>query len=53
MTDNHYGWFERVSAGIYALSPKGVTATSEYLSELENLRAAASGADNISVIAKP
>lgn len=53
MADNHYGWFERVSAGIYALSPKGVTATSEYLSELENLRAAASAADNISVIAKP
>ena len=23
MADNHYGWFERVSPGIYALSPKG------------------------------
>lgn len=53
MADNHYGWFERVSAGIYALSPKGVKATAEYLSELENLRATTSGADNILVIAKP
>ena len=23
MRDNHYGWFERVSVGVYALSPKG------------------------------
>ena len=23
MADNHYGWFERVARGIYALSPKG------------------------------
>ncbi|MGH1459753.1 MAG: DUF2161 domain-containing phosphodiesterase [Paracoccaceae bacterium] len=23
MADNHYGWFERIARGIYALSPKG------------------------------
>lgn len=26
MADNHYGWFDRVSRGIYALSPKGDAA---------------------------
>jgi hypothetical protein len=37
MADNHYGWFERVATGIYALSPKGVTATADYAAELERL----------------
>lgn len=37
MADNHYGWFERLSTGIYALSPKGLQAVSEYAAELENL----------------
>lgn len=26
MADNHYGWFERIARGVYALSPKGSTA---------------------------
>ncbi|MBI1216978.1 MAG: hypothetical protein GC186_00395 [Rhodobacteraceae bacterium] len=26
MRDDHYGWFERVARGTYALTPKGVTA---------------------------
>ncbi|KGF71205.1 hypothetical protein LL06_01030 [Hoeflea sp. BAL378] len=26
MADNHYGWFERVAPGIYALCPKGAEA---------------------------
>jgi len=39
MADNHYGWFERVSTGIYALSPKGVSAVEEYVAELEKLAA--------------
>lgn len=26
MADNHYGWFERVATGIYALCPKGAEA---------------------------
>ena len=30
MADNHYGWFERVETGIYALSPKGRRAVTEY-----------------------
>ncbi len=36
-----YGWFERVSRGIYALSPKGIAALSLYagaLAELETAR---------------
>ncbi|MBC7737927.1 MAG: hypothetical protein H7245_12100, partial [Candidatus Saccharibacteria bacterium] len=28
LRDNHYGWFERVSRGIYALTPTGKTASS-------------------------
>lgn len=40
MSDNHYGWFERMGAGIYALSPKGVQAVSDYAVELENIAAA-------------
>jgi hypothetical protein len=39
MADNHYGWFERVATGIYALSPKGVTAIADYAGELEKLAA--------------
>ena len=30
MADDHYGWFERVRTGVYALSPKGVAALVEY-----------------------
>ncbi|MGI9425080.1 MAG: DUF2161 domain-containing phosphodiesterase [Hyphomicrobiaceae bacterium] len=37
MADDHYGWFERVSTGIYALSPKGNDAQDLYRSELKNL----------------
>lgn len=39
MADNHYGWFERVSTGIYALSPRGMAATNDYAGELERLDA--------------
>ena len=37
MADNHYGWFERVEKGIYALSPKGQSATEDYSAELETM----------------
>lgn len=30
MADNHYGWFERVSTGIYALTAAGARALSDY-----------------------
>ncbi len=30
MRDDHYGWFEKVEKGIYALSPKGVEGLSAY-----------------------
>lgn len=34
MADNHYGWFDRVEKGIYALSPRGNSAIEEYSAEL-------------------
>jgi hypothetical protein len=37
MADDHYGWFERVSTGIYALTPKGASAVADYAGELKNL----------------
>ena len=37
MADDHYGWFERVATGIYALTPKGIAAYSDYAGELEKL----------------
>ena len=37
MADDHYGWYERVSTGIYALTPKGVVAVADYAGELETL----------------
>ncbi len=30
MADDHYGWFDRVQTGVYALSPKGVAAVADY-----------------------
>lgn len=39
MANNHYGWFERVSRGIYGLSPKGEQAVLEYASTLKALKA--------------
>lgn len=30
MADDHYGWFERVSLGVYMLTPKGVEALVAY-----------------------
>ena len=30
MADDHYGWFERLRPGIYALSPKGAAAVATY-----------------------
>lgn len=41
MSDDHYGWFERVKTGIYQLSPKGQDAIETYADILRDL---ASGA---------
>jgi hypothetical protein len=41
MADDHYGWFERVSTGIYGLTPKGAAAVADYAGELEHLGLAA------------
>ncbi len=30
MADDHYGWFDRMRTGVYALSPKGIAAVAEY-----------------------
>ena len=46
MADNHYGWFERTAAtGVYALSPKGVAALTDYAAEIERLVSARLSAD--------
>jgi hypothetical protein len=44
MADDHYGWFERVSTGIYGLTPKGAAAVAEYAGELEKLALGAEAA---------
>ena len=37
MYDNHYGWFERTDKGIYALTPSGIEALSEFADSLKTL----------------
>jgi hypothetical protein len=37
MAADHYGWFERISTGIYGLSPNGLAAVGAYAGELANL----------------
>lgn len=37
MSDDHYGWFERVSTGIYTISPRGLQAMVQYATELNAL----------------
>ena len=39
MSDDHYGWFERVKTGIYDIAPKGKTALQDFKTELEKLAA--------------
>jgi hypothetical protein len=41
MADDHYGWFERVRVGVYALTPRGAAAVGEYAGELEKMALAA------------
>ncbi len=45
MSDDHYGWFERVSTGIYSITPKGLGAMVEYDDELNAL--ALPNSDNV------
>lgn len=40
MRDDHYGWFERVEKGVYALTPKGQAALAENAAEIARLTAA-------------
>jgi hypothetical protein len=37
MADNHYGWFDRVGTGIYALSPAGRRACDDYAEAIHRL----------------
>lgn len=37
MRDDHYGWFERVAKGVYALTPKGEAALKENAAEIARL----------------
>lgn len=39
MSDDHYGWFQRVARGIYAITPKGEEAMMQYERELARLAA--------------
>jgi len=34
MADNHYGWFEKVARGIYAITPVGQQAVEDYQKEI-------------------
>ena len=38
MADDHYGWFERVERGIYAVTPRGEQAAADHADDLEALR---------------
>lgn len=38
LADDHYGWFERVERGVYAITPKGKDASKEYKAELKTLK---------------
>ena len=40
MSADHYGWFERVERGIYALTPKGQAACAEHADEVALLKGA-------------
>jgi len=37
MSNDHYGWFERASLGIYGVTPAGEQATVDYVAELAKL----------------
>ena len=37
MADNHYGWFERVSLGIYDLTPEGKKALKTYRKDIKEM----------------
>ncbi len=39
LADNHYGWFERVDRGVYALTPGGRVALGEYAELAERITA--------------
>lgn len=39
MYADHYGWFERVGAGVYALTPKGETALTDHAEAIAQLQA--------------
>ncbi len=41
MSDNHYGWFERIQTGIYGLSSNGHRAAIEYAGEIARMSQAA------------
>lgn len=44
MADDHYGWFERVERGIYALTPKGAAALSAQGEEAKGASPSRAGA---------
>ena len=37
MSDNHYGWFERVDRGIYGLTPMGAKALQDHADAVKSM----------------
>ena len=40
LRDDHYGWFDRIARGVYAVSPKGQVALTDYQAAILALQAA-------------
>jgi hypothetical protein len=40
MADDHYGWFEKISTGIYVITPDGISALKGYKSEITAIKKA-------------
>jgi hypothetical protein len=53
MAANHYGWFERIERGIYALSPKGHQALADYSQALQAITAQVLAASDPTAAPRP
>jgi hypothetical protein len=53
LRDNHYGWFERVKTGYYALSPKGTREIGQWTEAIRALDAESGGGAHLDGLAGP
>ncbi len=37
MADDHYGWFEKITRGVYSITPRGIEAVSNHAGELQRI----------------